>query len=292
MCGKTFCAIMTGMPSNLRFDSWVIVNTLNRLYEKHNFPSLREGARFLFMHKDTLSRALNGTTQQFDPSRVQGMAIRLGASMAVAQQLFELAAQTHNTNASGFQESSGLNAQAKDSPFALIELGARRMDFYEDGLIHGLLQTREYMEQVARVHPFEDPADAPSSVENKLARQRLAFEEGERPEMRVILNEHSLDRLQNTALYEPQIKHMLGLIERHHLGIYVLPVATGIHSTNLGSFTIMGFDHPTEFEVVYVPSVAGAHWVEDAALTDQCQKLFKHTLRKTVELGAYVNADK
>lgn len=285
---KEIHAIMADMDENPRFDAWVIVNTLNRLYERHNFPSLREGARFLVMHKDTLARTLTGTTKQFDPSRVQGMAMRLGASARVAEQLFELAAQTHSSSASGFQELRG----AKHAPFALIELGAKRMDVYEDGLIHGLLQTREYMEEVARCYPFENQESAQSSIGNKLERQRAAFEEGEPPEMRVILNEHSLDRLQNTALYEPQIKHMLGLIERHNLGIYVLPVATGIHSTNLGSFTVMGFDHPTEFEVVYVPSVAGAHWVEDAALTDQCQKLFKHTLRKTVELGAYVNADK
>lgn len=117
---------MTDMAANLRFDAWVIVNTLNRLYEKHHFPSLREGARFLYMHKDTLSRTLKGTTQQFDPSRVQGMAIRLGASVGVAQQLFDLAAQTHNTNASGFQEDPGANLPAKDSPFGLIELVRQR----------------------------------------------------------------------------------------------------------------------------------------------------------------------
>lgn len=281
---------MTGMPSNPRFDAWVIVNTLNRFYEKHSFPSLREGARFLFMHKDTLSRMLKGTTQQFDPSRVQGMAIRLGAPVGVAQQLFDLAAQTHDTNASGFQEDAASGGQTKDSPFALIELGAKRMDVYEEGLVHGLLQTREYMEEVARVHPFEEE-DPKGSVENKLERQRAAFEEGDPPEMRVILNEHCLLRIEGTSLYETQIQHILDLIERHEFGVYVLPVRTGIHAANLGSFIIMGFDHPEGFDLAYVPSIAGASWIENRRLIERCRKLFKVTLRECIELGAYVNAD-
>ncbi|WP_199036834.1 Scr1 family TA system antitoxin-like transcriptional regulator [Glycomyces salinus] len=283
---------MTGMPSNPRFDAWVIVNTLNRLYEKHDFPSLREGARFLVMHKDTLARALDGTTKQFDPSRVQGMAIRLGAPIGVAQQLFELAAQTHVTNASGFQESPGTSVPAKDSPFGLIELAAKRMDVYEEGLVNGLLQTREYMEELVRVHHDGAPRRPLNSVENKLERQQLAFEEGDPPEMRVILNEQSLLRIANSALYEPQIEHMLGLIERYGIGVYILPVAKGIHAAYMGSFTIMGFDHPEGFELAYVPSIAGASWVEDTSLIGQCRTLFKVTLRECIELGAYVNADK
>jgi hypothetical protein len=243
------------------------------------------------MHKDTLDRMLKGTTQQFDPSKVQGMAMRLGASVNVGEQLFELAAQTHDTSASGFQEGAGLAGQAKDSPFALIELGAKRIDAYEESLIHGLLQTKEYMEEVDRIHPFRQPGEVPASVQNKLERQRLAFEDGDPPEMRAILNEQCLLRIRNTRLFHRQMEHMLGLVERFNLGIYVLPVSSGIHAANLGSFTIMGFEHPEGFELAYVPSVAGASWVENRVLISQCRKLVTVTLRECIDLGAYANAD-
>jgi hypothetical protein len=291
MCAKVVCAIISDMPANPRFDQWLIVNTLNRLYDKHNFPSLREGARFLYMHKDTLDRMLKGTTQQFDPSKVQGMAMRLGASVGVAEQLFELAAQTHDINASGFQEGAGLAGQAKDSPFALIELGAKRMDVYEEGIVHGLLQTREYAQQVVRTHPLTRPDRWQRSVDNRLERQRIAFEEGDPPEMRVIQNEQSLLRIKGTDLYEPQIEHMLALVERYEIGIYVLPISCGIPAAQLGSFTIMGFDHPEGFELAYVPSVAGAQWLENRVVIDQCRKLLKVTLSQCIDLGAYANAD-
>jgi hypothetical protein len=283
---------MSDMPANPRFDQWLIVNTLNRLYDKHNFPSLREGARYLYMHKDTLDRMLKGTTQQFDPSKVQGMAMCLGASVSVGEQLFELAAQTHDTNASGFREDAGLAGQAKDSPFALIELGAKRIDAYEESLIHGLLQTKEYMEEVDRSYPLRPPGEVPASVENKLERQRLAFEEGDPPEMRAILNEQCLLRIKSTGLFHPQMDHMLGLIERYGIGIYVLPISCGVPAAQLGSFTIMGFDHPVGFELAYVPSMAGAQWVENRLVIGQCRKLLKVTLSQCIDLGAYANADK
>lgn len=292
MCDKGICVIITDMPSMPRFDQWVIVNTINRLYANHHFPSLREGARYLFMHKDTLDRILKGVTQQFDPSRIQGMAMRLGASAEVGEQLFGLAAQTHNTNASGFQEGTSLAGHAKDSPFALIELGARRMDVYEEGLIHGLLQTREYMDAAADAQPLYTREQTQLANQNKLERQRLAFEDGEPPEMRVILNEQSLLRIQGTGLYERQIEHMLGLVERYEIGIYVLPVARGIAPAQLGSFTIMGFDHPEGFELAYAPSMAGALWIENREQIALCRKLLNVTLRECIDLGAYADADK
>jgi hypothetical protein len=285
-------AIITDMPSTPRFDHWVIVNTMNRLYAKHDFPSLREGARFLVMHKDTLDRTLKGVTQQFDPSRIQGMAMRLGAPVEVGEALFELAAQTHITNASGFQEDMSLAGLTRDSPFALIELGAKRIDVYEEGLIHGLLQTKEYMEAAAKEQPLYEPRQTAQAIQNKLERQRLAFEEGDPPEMRVILNEQTLLRMRHTDLHERQIEHMLDLVERYETGIYVLPISGGIAPPQLGSFTIMGFDHPAGFELAYAPSMAGALWIENSDQIEQCRKLMNVTLRKCIDLGAYANADK
>lgn len=291
MCDRELCAIISDMPSTPRFDQWVIVNTINRLYAKHGFPSLREGSRYLFMHKDTLDRTLKGITQQFDPSRIQGMAMRLGASAVVGEQLFQLAAQTHNTHASGYQEDASLAGHAKDSPFALIELGAKRMDVYEEGLVHGLLQTREYMEAVTKAQSWSK-SESIEAVDNKLERQRVAFEEGDPPEMRVVLNEQALLRISRTELYDPQMRHMLDLVQRYNIGIYVLPIRRGIPAGQLGSYTIMGFDHPQGFELAYVPSMAGALWIENREQIAQCRKLLNVTLRECIDLGAYADADK
>jgi hypothetical protein len=109
--------------------------------------------------------------------------------------------------------------------------------------------------------------------------------------MRVIQNEQSLLRIKGTDLYEPQIEHMLALVERYEIGIYVLPISCGIPAAQLGSFTIMGFDHPEGFELAYVPSVAGAQWLENRVVIDQCRKLLKVTLSQCIDLGAYANAD-
>lgn len=276
------------MSANLRFDVWAIHMTLNKLYDAHGFSSEREGARFLRMNHSTLGRMLDGTTQQFDPLKVKGMAIHLGASLEVADQLFELAAQTHNIGASGFQEPSNPGKQHVDTPFGLIESGADRIDIYEDNLIPGPLQLVDYMDALVKDNPFATEEGARRSKADRLRRQEAIFGE-DSPDMRVALNEHALLRIAQEPFYERQIEHMLDLTERYNLGIYVLPIARGLHPAMSGAFMIMGFSNPVDLEVAYLESYAGREWVEELEAVAQFRKLFKAILQRCEELGAYLN---
>lgn len=276
------------MSANLRFDVWAIHMTLNKLYDAHGFASEREGARFLKMNHSTLGRMLDGTTRQFDPLKVKGMAIHLGASLEVADQLFDLAGQTHDLSASGYQQPSNPGKQHVDTPFGLIESGAGQIDIYEDNYVPAPLQLPEYMDALVEDNPFSTVEGAKRSKADRLKRQEALLDD-DLPDMRAVLNEHALLRIEHEPFYERQISHMLDLIERFNLGIYVLPLTQGLHPAMPGAFTIMGFSNPIDLEVVYLESYAGSEWVEELDAVAQFRKLFKVILQRCEELGAYLD---
>lgn len=286
-------ATMADMSSNPRFDSWVIRMTLNELYARHAFESTREGARFLALNKDTLDRLLTGKTVRHDPTRVQGIAKRLGASDAVAEQLFDLALQTHDTAASGYKQRRKPGNIAATSPFATVESAARRLDIYEDSLVTGLLQTIECMRAYLDASPFvESPDDIQRIIGYKTGRQHSVFEVDEPPAMRVVLNEQALLRIKHLPCYEGQVEHLRRAIDCHNIGIYVLPIAAGPSPADLGTFTLMGFDNPVDFEVAFLDAYAGGAWVEDRDSIAHLRRMFKVILQRCVELGAFLDADK
>ena len=86
---------------------------------------------------------------------------------------------------------------------------------------------------------------------------------------------------------------MLDLIERFGIGVHVLPNSAGLHPAAYGSFILMGFSQPTQREVGFLESYGAAgEWVEDRNTLDQFRRLYKSTLQRCVELGAYANADR
>jgi hypothetical protein len=251
-------ATMTDMPSNPRFDSLVI-----RMTVKH------------------------------DPTRIQGIAKRLGASDAIAEQLFELAVQTHDIGASGYQQSRKGGGSGVTSPFSIIESAACRFDIYEDSLVTGLLQTVECMQAYIDVSPFVESDDvAREIIEYKEGRQRSVFEDGDVPAMRVVMNEHALLRIRHLPCYGGQMDHLRMMIERYDIGIYVLPISAGPSPAELGAFTLMGFDNPVDFEVAFLDAYAGGAWVEDRDSIERLRRIFKVILQRCIELGAFLDADR
>jgi hypothetical protein len=273
-----------------RYDAWVISAVFNKLFERKGFETVREASRHLHMNHSTFGRWLDGTTQAFDPPKVQGAAQRLGASYEMSQQLYDLAVQTHIASASGYRESAVPGAERTQTPFTLIEAGADRIDIFEESLVNGLLQSPEYIRAVDAADPFSTPEFAEQVERYKIERQGAIF--GSRtPDMRVIINEAALLRIAQFEFYDKQVDHMLGLIERFGIGVYVLPISAGIQPATYGSFILMGFSHPVEREIAFLESYGAAgEWVGDKSTLDRFRKLFLSTLRCCVELGAYVDA--
>ncbi|WP_091040616.1 Scr1 family TA system antitoxin-like transcriptional regulator [Glycomyces harbinensis] len=275
-----------------RFDQWRIAATLTMLMEARGL-SLREAARITQTKKDTLGRMLSAEIYRYDPPKVFGVAQLLGASIEVAQELFNMAVQTHDTDATGYRPMSSGSAEWL-SPFASIEAEATYLDIYESEYITGLLQILLYMKEVNRVDPTLTAEWAAKIIDLKLRRQKLAWG-SERPggalAMRLILNEPCLLRIKGTSFFDAQISHLLEMVRRHEIGIYVLPLSRGFHSSMQASYSIMGFSHPVSMNLVYLESHLGDEYREDRKSVDHSRKLFTTTLTECVELGEYLHAD-
>lgn len=201
--------------------------------------------------------------------------------------------QTHDIAASGYQQSRKGGGGGVSSPFSIIEAAACRFDIYEDSLITGLLQTVECMRAYIDANPFVDSDDeAREIIEYKEGRQRSVFEDGGVPAMRVVLNEHALLRIRHLPCYVGQMDHLRMMIERYDIGIYVLPISTGPSPAEEGTFTLMGFDNPVDFEVAFLDAYAGGAWVEDRDSIERLRRIFKVILQRCIELGAFLDADK
>jgi hypothetical protein len=277
---------------NPRFDQWRIAATLTMLMEARGL-SLREAARITQSKKDTLGRMLNADIDRYDPPKVFGIAQLLGATMEVAQELFNLAVQTHDLDATGYRPIGSTSGEWL-SPFASIEAEATRLDIYESEYVTGLLQTIAYMKEVNQSDPTLTPDGADKIVDLKLKRQKLSWgpdREGPKLQMRLILNESCLLRIKGLALYDEQTEHMLCMAARHEIGIYVLPLSQGFHASMQAAYSIMGFSYPVNMNLVYLESHLGDEYREDRKSVDHTRKLFTTTLTKCVELGAYLHAD-
>jgi hypothetical protein len=171
-----------------------------------------------------------------------------------------------------------------------MEAAADRLDILELTMVTGLLQTEAYIEAQMRADPLATDEKIARIKQYKILRQEKRFGEESKgaPEIRVVMAEQCLAGIKGQDFYEGQVEHMLDMVERHGIGIYILPME---HEANLvltRPFTIMGFDNPGSWEVVFMESYQGSEWAEAEEAVAECRRLYMLVLKACIELGAYI----
>jgi hypothetical protein len=103
-------------------------------------------------------------------------------------------------------------------------------------------------------------------VELRLARQRMVFEEGDRPLFWRVITETALEWLvDGTDVLREQLNHLADLAARPGIKLQVLPTTVGAHIGVEGTFTILSA--PPELEdyigCVYVEKLAKPYYCEE-----------------------------
>ncbi|MFB4305203.1 helix-turn-helix domain-containing protein [Actinomadura sp. GTD37] len=127
------------------------------------------------------------------------------------------------------------------------EAEASLVRIYQLTLVHGLLQTENYIRSV--VGHEQDPDTAEQLVAERLKRQEILTRENA-PNAWFTLDEAALRRdIAGPDIMREQLAHLLALAERPNISIDVVPMSTGYYPGLTGSFTTLGFaDAP---DVVY-----------------------------------------
>lgn len=133
--------------------------------------------------------------------------------------------------------------------FLGLEHSAAQMWQYEEYLVPGLLQTRDYAYAIIADRPDIDERVVDRNIELRLARQRI-LERPRPPQINVVLDEAVLHRAAalGKTTGRQQLNHFVELASRPYISIRVLPFKAGMPCHV--SFCVFGFPDPTDPKIV------------------------------------------
>ena len=74
-----------------------------------------------------------------------------------------------------------------------------------------------------------------------------------------------------------------------HVEALVLPWGAGAHPCMTGPFVILGFDGPDDPDVLYLETVSGARYIEEAGSVREYLRRFEETRRQSVSIEEYLS---
>jgi transcriptional regulator with XRE-family HTH domain len=152
-----------------------------------------------------------------------------------------------------------------DNPgrYPALETEAAAVRLFSATFLHGLLQTREYADQLmAELLPHHSAEEVARLVEMRMQRQ-LRLIDPDRPlRLHAVLDEGLLCRtLAAQADTVRQLQVLLALAERDNVDLRILPFDSGLHRGASGPFTILELPEPL-VDVVYVEGPAGDSYMD------------------------------
>ncbi len=152
-----------------------------------------------------------------------------------------------------------------------LEDGAATIRQYDSELIPGLLQTRDYAQQVIGSVPSSlNDEETQRRATVRVERQSLLTRFGA-PELTVVLNEAVLRRpVGGYDVMADQFRHLVKVSELPNVHVHVLPFSAGLHAGAMsGAFSLLEFlpdrtGRPREKPLVYMEAPTGAMYLRKA----------------------------
>jgi transcriptional regulator with XRE-family HTH domain len=161
---------------------------------------------------------------------------------------------------------------------------ASDLDTYGSELVHGLLQTEDYIRAIARVtNPGATDAELDRQVD--LRRERQERVSGDNPpSLRVVLNESVLQRkVGGREVMLGQLNHLLEASELPHVTIQVLKFESGAHPAMTAPFTMLGFESEPEMNCVYLENGRGALYLERKPDLERYAVIFRQLTEQALD---------
>ncbi|MEU7059334.1 helix-turn-helix transcriptional regulator [Streptomyces sp. NPDC046197] len=176
---------------------------------------------------------------------------------------------------------------------AELEARATEICTFQMGMVHGLLQTPEYVRAVLGAL---DASDLDDRTTVRLARQRI-IEKVQPPVFWMVLSEAALEQVIGTRdTMRGQLAHLLTFATNPRINIQVLPFSAGAHAGLTGSFTLFRFQgDPT---IVYTEGYGSGHPTANPDTVKDCSLRYDHlraaalSLRDSAELIRRVMEDR
>ncbi|MQS37675.1 helix-turn-helix domain-containing protein [Streptomyces katsurahamanus] len=156
-----------------------------------------------------------------------------------------------------------------------LESDAARMFVFQSVLVPGLLQTREYAEEVIR---SADKSASEEEIESFLSvrmnRQEILRKENP-PQYVCLLDEAVLRRvIGSPGMMAAQLLRLIELNNPPRLSIQIVPFGQGWHAGLDGPFIIYSYPDPMDLDVVNLDYLDGALYLEEDGPVDRYQLAF------------------
>jgi transcriptional regulator with XRE-family HTH domain len=209
-----------------------------------------------------------------------------GASPEDANTLAELALKTEME---GFWEDYSDVMPPRFGVYVELEAAASHIFTYDPELIHGLLQAPAYHRAVFEFEPYPSADSVDRQVELRAERQRAAFDRGPPLIITAILGEGAITRdVGGPAVMREQRRRLLELSAQANVQVLVLPWNSGAHAAMKGAFTVVSFDEDDDPDVVYLETLAGGRYVEQAAMIQKYRETFELVRNQSLTIEEYL----
>jgi transcriptional regulator with XRE-family HTH domain len=170
-----------------------------------------------------------------------------------------------------------------------LEADASTVRAFDLTLVHGLLQTEDYMRSViSSVLPQYPPQVIDQLVALRLRRQE-ALTRTDRPpvELVVVIDEAVLQRpIGGAAVMAAQLGRLLDMAALPSVTVRILAFAVGLLRAHAGHFVLL--DIPPELgpDIVYLEGHAGDSYLESESDVDMYEDVFSEALQHSLSPGA------
>lgn len=243
--------------------------------------SIHETSAELEWSTSKISRLENGLTKRPDVQNIRVLCAAYGVEDAdLIENLVKLARDARQR---------GWWTKYQDvftGTFVGLEAEASSITTFELALIPGLLQTPEYMREVAHAFLVRDPEEVERRVEARLERQRLLTRTNP-PNYWAIIDETALARpFTSPEVHKRQLRKLLETGPLEHVKIQVLPTSAGLHPGLAGSFVILDFPESSDRSVVFQETATDSLYLEDQHQIDRYTLILKHLCASALSVDA------
>lgn len=234
--------------------------------------TLVDAARYLQIDHATLSRFEHGT-HRIRRSYVKDLLDFYGvASERERDFLLQIAEDTWRKDWSDM-DSYDLDTEFID--YTWLEAKAVEIHVFEPLIVHGLLQTPQYVEALAEMEAnyTQTPLDHANVVGVRSKRQDILH--GDKPpRLMVVMEEPALRRpIGGRSTLRGQLTHLLSFDDVSHIDIRILPMGIEADPGYHGPFTIFTMPDPYP-TIAYVENIVGRVFFEEEGKVDRFRKTY------------------
>jgi transcriptional regulator with XRE-family HTH domain len=169
--------------------------------------------------------------------------------------------------------------------YVALEAEAREIVAFDNAVINGLLQTRDYARTLLEAGAEYPGQEIHVKLDIRMNRQEKLFREEPRPlELDVIIDEACLHRrIGSAGIMRAQLEHLIDVSERDNVRLQVLPFVSKNNEAFVARSNFYLLKLPERGSLVYIEDFAGGIYPEDGILIQEYATAYERLSRAALE---------